>query len=141
MATVFVAQETTGLSRLVVLKLIAPSLLMSIDQKEAEAMLQRCLRPPWGSHSVRAHAHLRLAGVATRRGDHERALRESQRAILLFEEEHPRQVQFLQVARYQEVRAQVSTGRLADARCRAERPLLRPAGTPGHLHACLRDEA
>jgi len=40
MATVFVAQETTGLSRLVVLKLIAPSLLMSIDQKEAEAMLQ-----------------------------------------------------------------------------------------------------
>lgn len=40
MATVFVAQETTGLSRLVVLKLIAPSLLMSIDQKDAEAMLQ-----------------------------------------------------------------------------------------------------
>lgn len=40
MATVFVAQESTGLSRLVVLKLIAPSLLMSIDQKEAEAMLQ-----------------------------------------------------------------------------------------------------
>lgn len=40
MATVFVAQETTGLGRLVVLKLIAPSLLMSIDQKDAQAMLQ-----------------------------------------------------------------------------------------------------
>lgn len=98
----------------------ASALMIHGRLDEAEAMLQRCLRPPWGSHSVRAHAHLRLAGVATRRGDHERALRESQRAILLFEEEHPRQVQFLQVARYQEVRAQVSTGRLADARYKME---------------------
>ena len=30
--------------------------------------------------------------------------------------------------------------RLADDRCRAERPVLRATGTPGHLHACLRDE-
>ena len=40
MATVFLAQETIGLSRLVVLKLIAPSLLLNLDQKEAEKMLQ-----------------------------------------------------------------------------------------------------
>lgn len=39
MATVFMAREV-GLSRLVVLKLIAPSLLLSLDQAEAEAMLQ-----------------------------------------------------------------------------------------------------
>lgn len=40
MATVFLAQEQIGLSRLVVLKLIAPSLLLNLDQKEAEKMLQ-----------------------------------------------------------------------------------------------------
>ena len=40
MATVFVAQEQSGLSRLVVLKLIAPSLLHCIDQKAAVAMLE-----------------------------------------------------------------------------------------------------
>lgn len=98
----------------------ASALMIHGRLDDAEALLQRCLRPPWGSHSVRAHAHLRLCGVATRRGDHERALREAQRAIALFEEEHPRQVQFLQVARYQEVRAMVSTGRLADARYKME---------------------
>ena len=40
MATVFIAQEQSGLSRLVVLKLIAPSLLHCIDQKAAVAMLE-----------------------------------------------------------------------------------------------------
>lgn len=40
MATVFLAQESTQLSRLVVLKLIAPSLLLSIDPDDAKAMLQ-----------------------------------------------------------------------------------------------------
>lgn len=40
MATVFLAQEATQLSRLVVLKLIAPHLLLSIDPEDAKAMLQ-----------------------------------------------------------------------------------------------------
>jgi hypothetical protein len=35
---------------------------------EAEALLLRCLRPPWGSEAVRGHAHLRLSTVASHRG-------------------------------------------------------------------------
>ncbi|MCS6914953.1 MAG: hypothetical protein RMK29_11425 [Myxococcales bacterium] len=98
----------------------ASALMIHGHLDQAEVLLRRCLQPPWGSHSVRAHAHLRLAGVATRRGDHLMALAEAQAAIALFEEERPRQVQFLQVSRYQEVRALVSAGRLADARIKME---------------------
>jgi hypothetical protein len=94
----------------------------------AEALLRRCLQPPWGSHSVRAHAHLRLSGVMTRRGEHAQALLEAQRAVALFEEEHPRQMQFLQVARYQEVRSLVSAGRLADARVKMDEQGALPEG-------------
>lgn len=98
----------------------ASALMIHGRLDEAEALLRRCLQPPWGSHSVRAHAHLRLSGVASRRGDHQQALLETQQAIALFEEERPRQMQFLQVARYQEIRAMVSAGRLADARVKME---------------------
>ncbi len=98
----------------------ASALMIHGQLDRAEALLRRCLQPPWGSHSVRAHAHLRLAGVMTRRGDHPQALLEAQRSVTLFEEEHPRQLQFLQVARYQEVRSLVSAGRLADARVKMD---------------------
>jgi tetratricopeptide (TPR) repeat protein len=98
----------------------ASALMIHGQLDQAEAILRRCLLPPWGSHSVRAHAHLRLSGVATRRGDHTRAVAEIQEAIALFEEERPRQAQFLEVARYQEIRALVSAGRLADARLKME---------------------
>lgn len=98
----------------------ASALMIHGHLDQAEGLLRRCLQPPWGSHSVRAHAHLRLAGVACRRGDHNQALLEVQQSIGLFEEERPRQAQFLQVARYQEVRALVSVGRLADARVKLE---------------------
>ncbi len=98
----------------------ASALMIHGQLDRAELLLRRCLQPPWGSHSVRAHAHLRLSGVMTRRGDHVQALFEAQQAVLLFEEEHPRQMQFLQVARYQEIRSLVSAGRLADARVKLD---------------------
>ncbi len=98
----------------------ASALMIHGQLDQAESLLRRCLQPPWGSHSVRAHAHLRLSGVMTRRGDHAGALLEAQQSIALFEEERPRQIQFLHVARYQEIRALVSAGRLADARIRLE---------------------
>ena len=106
----------------------ASSLMIHGHLDQSETLLRRCLQPPWGSHSVRAHAHLRLAGVATRRGDHHSALADSQAAIALFEEERPRQVQFLQVARYQEIRSLVSAGRLADARVKLEEMGAVPGG-------------
>lgn len=106
----------------------ASALMIHGHLEQAESLLRRCLQPPWGSHSVRAHAHLRLAGVHTRRGDHASALADSQAAIALFEEERPRQHQFLQVARYQEIRALVSAGRLADARLKQEEMGTAPTG-------------
>lgn len=83
---------------------------------EAESLLQRCLRPPWGSEAVRGHAHLRLSTVASHRGDHEAALEQARLAAALFAGEYPPQPQFLSLARYQEVRALVSLGKQADAR-------------------------
>lgn len=106
----------------------ASALMIHGHLEQAEALLRRCLQPPWGSHSVRAHAHLRLSGVAARRGDHVQSLLEAQQALQLFEEEHPRQVQFLHVARYQEIRALVSAGRLADARVKMEQQGAPPWG-------------
>jgi hypothetical protein len=55
----------------------ASALTLRGELDRAEALLRRCLRPPWGSEGVRAHAHLRLSGIATRRGDHAQAVRES----------------------------------------------------------------
>jgi hypothetical protein len=83
---------------------------------EAESLLQRCLRPPWGSEAVRGHAHLRLSTVASHRGDHDAALEQARLAAALFSGEYPPQPQFLSLARYQEVRALVSLGKQADAR-------------------------
>ncbi len=83
---------------------------------EAELLLQRCLRPPWGSEAVRGHAHLRLSTVASHRGDHQAARDQARFASALFAGEYPPQPQFLQLARYQEVRALVSLGQQAEAR-------------------------
>ena len=94
----------------------ASALMLTGELDRAEALLRRCLRPPWGSEGVRAHAHLRLAGIATRRGEHAQAVRESQRAVALFTTEYPPQPQFVQLSRYQEIRALVSDSRLPDAR-------------------------
>jgi hypothetical protein len=94
----------------------ASALTLRGELDRAEALLRRCLRPPWGSEGVRAHAHLRLSGIATRRGDHAQAVRESRHAVSLFSNEYPPQPQFVQLARYQEIRALVSDGRLPDAR-------------------------
>ena len=94
----------------------ASALMLTGDLDRAEALLRRCLRPPWGSEGVRAHAHLRLAGIATRRGDHAQAVREAQKAVTLFTTEYPPQPQFVLLSRYQEIRALVSDSRLPDAR-------------------------
>lgn len=94
----------------------ASALTLRGELDEAELLLRRCLRPPWGSESVRAHAHLRLASVATRRGQHAEAQREAQQAVELFLSEYPPQPQFVQLGRYQEIRALVSLGRQPDAR-------------------------
>lgn len=94
----------------------ASALMLRGQLERAEGLLRRCLRPPWGSEGVRAHAHLRLSGIATRRGDHFQALTEAQQAAALFSAEYPPQPQFVQLARYQEIRALVSANRLADAR-------------------------
>ncbi|MBL9041600.1 MAG: hypothetical protein JNM83_08365 [Myxococcales bacterium] len=83
---------------------------------EAEALLLRCLRPPWGSEAVRGHAHLRLSTVASHRGQHDEALRQARLATGLFAGEYPPQPQFLQLSRYQEVRALVSLHKQAEAR-------------------------
>ncbi|MBP6743543.1 MAG: hypothetical protein KA244_11855, partial [Deltaproteobacteria bacterium] len=83
---------------------------------EAEALLLRCLRPPWGSEAVRGHAHLRLSTVASHRGLHDEALRQARLATGLFAGEYPPQPQFLQLSRYQEVRALVSLHKQAEAR-------------------------
>lgn len=94
----------------------ASALMLRGHLERAEALLLRCLRPPWGSEGVRAHAHLRLASIATRRGDHFVALNEAQKSAALFSAEYPPQPQFVQLARYQEIRALVSANRLPDAR-------------------------
>lgn len=83
---------------------------------EAELLLLRCLRPPWGSEAVRGHAHLRLSTVASHRGNHAVALFQARQAAALFEGEYPPQPQFRELARYQEVRALVSLGNQAEAR-------------------------
>ena len=83
---------------------------------EAEQLLLRCLRPPWGSETVRGHAHLRLSTLASHRGSHSEALEQARLAAALFAGEYPPQPQFLQLSRYQEVRALLSLGKLADAR-------------------------
>lgn len=94
----------------------ASALMLTGELDRAEALLRRCLRPPWGSEGVRAHAHLRLSGIATRRGDHAQAVREARQAVSLFTTEYPPQPQFIQLSRYQEIRALISDSRLPDAR-------------------------
>jgi hypothetical protein len=94
----------------------ASALMLRGELDRAEVLLRRCLRPPWGSEGVRAHAHLRLSGIATRRGDHAQAVRDARQAVSLFASEYPPQPQFVQLARYQEIRALVSDSRLPDAR-------------------------
>ena len=94
----------------------ASALMLTGDLDRAEALLRRCLRPPWGSEGVRAHAHLRLSGIATRRGDHAQAVREARQAVSLFTTEYPPQPQFIHLSRYQEIRALISDSRLPDAR-------------------------
>lgn len=94
----------------------ASALMLTGELDRAESLLRRCLRPPWGSEGVRAHAHLRLSGIATRRGDHAQAVREARQAVSLFTTEYPPQPQFIHLSRYQEIRALVSDSRLPDAR-------------------------
>lgn len=97
------------------------SVLMLRDElDQAERLLQRCLRPPWGSEGVRAHAHLRLAGVAARRGAHALAHQHARTASALFLAEYPSQPQFVRLSRCHEIRALVNTGQLAEARCQLE---------------------
>lgn len=83
---------------------------------EAEQLLLRCLRPPWGSETVRGHAYLRLSTVAHHRGRHDEAATQARRAAELFANEYPPQPQFLALAQCQEIQALVSLGRLAEAR-------------------------
>ena len=104
------------------------ALMLQGELDRAEVLLQRCLRPPWGSEGVRAHAHLRLWGVYSRRGEHLRALAESQAAIALFLDEYPPQPQFVQLARYQQIRSLVSADRQADARLQLEELSQVPSG-------------
>ncbi|MFO0573937.1 MAG: tetratricopeptide repeat protein [Polyangia bacterium] len=105
------------------------SLLMQRGRlDEAEALLQRCLRPPWGSEGVRAHANLRLAGVLTRRGQHDKAAAIAREAAALFQTEYPPQPQFVRLARYQEIRALVSAGKQPDARILLEEVSDPPVG-------------
>lgn len=93
------------------------SLLTQRGQLDAaEALLLRCLRPPWGSEGVRAHANLRLAGVLVRRGRYDDAATTAREAAALFQAEYPPQPQFVLLSRYQEIRALVSAGRQPDAR-------------------------
>ena len=61
---------------------------------EAEQLLLRCLRPPWGSETVRGHAHLRLSTLASHRGSHSEALEQARLAAALFAGEYPPQPQF-----------------------------------------------
>lgn len=92
------------------------ALILRGDLDTAERLLQRCLRPPWGSEAVRAHAHLRLSSLYSRRGEHRMARDAAAVAVRLFGAEYPPQPQFVQLARYQEIRALVSAGRQPDAR-------------------------
>lgn len=98
----------------------ASALMLRGELDGAETLLRRCLRPPWGSEAVRAHAHLRLSGVAARRGRHTEAHEEAQHAVRLFSAEYPPQPQFVLLARYHEIRALVSAHRQPDARCLLE---------------------
>ena len=94
----------------------ASALMLRGDLDGAEALLRRCLRPPWGSEAVRAQAHLRLSNVHSRRGDHQHAHQSAEEAIRLFSAEYPPQPQFVQLSRYQEIRSLVNIGKQADAR-------------------------
>lgn len=94
----------------------ASAFIHSARLDEAEKILLRCLRPPWGSETVCGHAHLRLATVATNRGLHEEALSHARKAAQYFESEYPPQPQFLRLVKLQEVRALLSSGKLAEAR-------------------------
>jgi tetratricopeptide (TPR) repeat protein len=98
----------------------ASALMLRGELDTAETLLRRCLRPPWGSEAVRAHAHLRLSGIFARRGDHAAACEEAQRAAKLFSAEYPPQPQFVLLARYHEIRSLVSARRQPDARCLLE---------------------
>ncbi len=111
----------------------ASALTMRGDLSGAEALLRRCLRPPWGSEAVRAHAHLRLSGVASRRGQHLEAQQSAEQAVQLFSAEYPPQPQFVLLARYHEIRALVSACRQPDARCQLEN--LGPAPIGDYLRA------
>ena len=105
-----------------------PRVLIIDDEPLLRRLLRRCLRPPWGSEAVRAHAHLRLSGIATRRGQHVEAHDEAQQAVRLFSAEYPPQPQFVLLARYHEIRALVSARRQPDARCLLEELGPAPAG-------------
>lgn len=111
----------------------ASALMLRGELDPAEALLRRCLRPPWGSEAVRAHAHLRLSGIAARRGQHAEAHEEAQQAVRLFSAEYPPQPQFVLLARYHEIRALVSARRQPDARCLLEE--LGPAPVGDYLRA------
>ncbi|MBL9008170.1 MAG: hypothetical protein JNJ46_28180 [Myxococcales bacterium] len=86
------------------------------DLDGSEALLRRCLRPPWGSEAVRAQAHLRLSSLYSRRGEHRQAHESAEIAVRLFSAEYPPQPQFVQLSRYQEIRSLVNIGKQADAR-------------------------
>ena len=111
----------------------ASALMLRGELDTAEALLRRCLRPPWGSEAVRAHAHLRLSGIASRRGQHLEACEEAQQAMQLFSTEYPPQPQFVLLSRYHEIRALVSARRQPDARCLLEE--IGPAPLGDYLRA------
>jgi tetratricopeptide (TPR) repeat protein len=94
----------------------ASALMLRGELDTAEALLRRCLRPPWGSEAVRAQAYLRLSTLYSRRGEHRQAQEAAELAIRLFSAEYPPQPQFVQLSRYQEIRALVGAGKQADAR-------------------------
>lgn len=94
----------------------ASALMLRGQLDAAEALLRRCLRPPWGSEAVRAQAYLRMSTLHSRRGEHRLAQEAAELAIRLFCAEYPPQPQFVALSRYQEIRALVGAGKQADAR-------------------------
>ncbi len=96
----------------------ASALMLRGELDAAETLLRRCLRPPWGSEAVRAQAYLRLSALYSRRGEPRLAYETAELATRLFSAEYPPQPQFVQLSRYQEIRALVASGKQADARLR-----------------------
>lgn len=105
-----------GRNLLITRRINQAALLSSHDRlDEAEVLLRQLLSRRWVGRRLRALVHHNLGAVATRRGDHEEALRQLRNAIALYQLSW-RRSPHLRSCQYGEIIALCNLGRGAEAR-------------------------